>query len=88
MMQGCENDSLLPAMKAGEQLNQTKLLHSNVFSQKPPRYSEASLVRKLEELGIGRPSTYAPTIISTIQNRVYVEKAIVGRSTKLQCIKT
>ena len=43
------------------------------FSQKPPRYSEASLVRKLEELGIGRPSTYAPTI-TTIQNRTYVEK--------------
>ena len=43
------------------------------FTQKPARYSEASLVRKLEELGIGRPSTYAPTI-STIQNRNYVEK--------------
>ncbi len=71
--QDAENDSLLPAMKAGEQLNTNEIVAQQRFSQKPPRYSEASLVRKLEELGIGRPSTYAPTI-STIQNRTYVEK--------------
>lgn len=68
-----ENDSLLPAMKQGEKLEILEMAAQQRFSQKPPRYSEASLVRKLEELGIGRPSTYAPTI-STIQNRLYVEK--------------
>jgi DNA topoisomerase I len=68
-----ENDSLLPTMKSGEALAPIEILAQERFSQKPPRYGEASLVRKLEELGIGRPSTYAPTI-STIQNRLYVEK--------------
>jgi DNA topoisomerase I len=68
-----ENDSLLPAMKNGEKLSPIEIIAQERFSQKPPRYAEASLVRKLEELGIGRPSTYAPTI-STIQNRLYVEK--------------
>ncbi|MBN2765544.1 MAG: type I DNA topoisomerase [Paludibacteraceae bacterium] len=68
-----ENASLLPALKAGETLTSDEIVAQQRFSQKPPRYSEASLVRKLEELGIGRPSTYAPTI-STIQNRTYVEK--------------
>ncbi|NDP22854.1 MAG: type I DNA topoisomerase [Paludibacter sp.] len=68
-----ENDSLLPAMKNGEKLLPAEIVAQQRFSQKPPRYGEASLVRKLEELGIGRPSTYAPTI-STIQNRLYVEK--------------
>jgi DNA topoisomerase-1 len=68
-----ENESLLPAMKVGEGLSSNEIIAQQRFSQKPPRYSEASLVRKLEELGIGRPSTYAPTI-STIQNRTYVEK--------------
>lgn len=68
-----ENDSLLPSMKFGEQLSPSEIVAQQRFSQKPPRYAEASLVRKLEELGIGRPSTYAPTI-STIQNRLYVEK--------------
>ncbi len=68
-----ENDSLLPVMKDGEKLTPIEIEAQERFSQKPPRYAEASLVRKLEELGIGRPSTYAPTI-STIQNRLYVEK--------------
>ena len=68
-----ENDSLLPALKNGEALSPIEIVAQERFSQKPPRYAEASLVRKLEELGIGRPSTYAPTI-STIQNRLYVEK--------------
>ena len=54
-------------------LTANEILAQERFSQRPPRYTEASLVRKLEELGIGRPSTYAPTI-STIQNRKYVEK--------------
>jgi DNA topoisomerase-1 len=68
-----ENDSLLPKMNQGEKLSPIEIVAQERFSQKPPRYAEASLVRKLEELGIGRPSTYAPTI-STIQNRLYVEK--------------
>jgi len=68
-----ENESLLPAMKNGEKLSPLEIVAQERFSQKPARYGEASLVRKLEELGIGRPSTYAPTI-STIQNRLYVEK--------------
>lgn len=68
-----ENDSLLPTMKSGEKLSAIEIAAQQRFTQKPARYGEASLVRKLEELGIGRPSTYAPTI-STIQNRKYVEK--------------
>jgi len=67
------DESLLPSMKTGELLLPAEIVAQERFSQKPPRYAEASLVRKLEELGIGRPSTYAPTI-STIQNRLYVEK--------------
>lgn len=68
-----ENESILPSLNTGESLTASEIVAQQRFSQKPPRYSEASLVRKLEELGIGRPSTYAPTI-STIQNRNYVEK--------------
>lgn len=68
-----EVEGLLPALKKGEPLTIDEIAAQQRFSQKPPRYSEASLVRKLEELGIGRPSTYAPTI-TTIQNRSYVEK--------------
>ena len=60
-------------MKKGEKLTANEILAQERFTQRPARYTEASLVRKLEELGIGRPSTYAPTI-STIQNRKYVEK--------------
>ncbi|MDR1585145.1 MAG: type I DNA topoisomerase [Prevotellaceae bacterium] len=69
-----DGEATLPLMKKGEKLTAQEIGAREVFSQRPPRYNEASLVRKLEELGIGRPSTYAPTI-STIQNRSYVEKA-------------
>lgn len=69
-----ETTKLLPAMKEGESLTLTKLLAEERFTQRPPRYTEASMVSKMEELGIGRPSTYAPTI-QTIQNRGYVERA-------------
>ena len=68
-----EGESLLPAMTVGQKLSYEHIKATERFSQCPTRYTEASLVRKLEELGIGRPSTYAPTI-STIQNREYVEK--------------
>lgn len=62
---------ILPPLKKGELLDLVDILALERFSQHPPRYTEASLVKKLEELGIGRPSTYAPTI-STIQKRGYV----------------
>ena len=68
-----ENDSLLPQLAVGQTLEDQSITAQERFSQSPARYTEASLVRKMEELGIGRPSTYAPTI-STIQNRGYVEK--------------
>ncbi|NLO70629.1 MAG: type I DNA topoisomerase [Porphyromonadaceae bacterium] len=71
--QDTEASGILPSMKKGESLTYNEILAQERFSQRPPRYTEASLVRKMEELGIGRPSTYAPTI-STIQNRNYVEK--------------
>ena len=63
----------LPVMKVGDQLTRREITSTERFSMPPSRYTEASLVHKLEELGIGRPSTYAPTI-STIQQRQYVEK--------------
>ena len=70
-----ENESagMLPTLKRGEHPYCNNITATERYSQHPPRYTEASLVRKLEELGIGRPSTYAPTI-STIQQREYVEK--------------
>lgn len=67
------DDGLLPAVEVGEILNNDEITATERFSRAPSRYVEASLVKKLEELGIGRPSTYAPTI-STIQKRGYVEK--------------
>lgn len=63
----------LPAIEDGDQLDRREITATERFSQPPIRYTEASLVKKLEELGIGRPSTYAPTI-STIQQREYVQK--------------
>lgn len=68
-----DESRLLPTMKVGQTLECKTITATERFSQCPPRYTEASLVRKLEELGIGRPSTYAPTI-STVQQRGYVEK--------------
>ena len=70
-----EEDGILPNVSDNEVLNLNGLYSTQKFSRPPYRYSEASLVKKLEELGIGRPSTYAPTI-STIQNRKYVEKGL------------
>ncbi len=64
---------LLPPMRKGDVMTLRSLIATERFTQQPPRYTEASLVKKMEELGIGRPSTYAPTI-STIQQREYVEK--------------
>lgn len=64
---------ILPPLKSGDKLVRNLISAQERFSQKPPRYTEASLVQKMEELGIGRPSTYAPTI-STIQKRAYVER--------------
>jgi len=66
-------EGILPPLKVGEKLQFVEMLASEKFSRSAPRYTEASLVKKLEELGIGRPSTYAPTI-STIVKRNYVEK--------------
>ncbi|MEG1765577.1 MAG: type I DNA topoisomerase [Muribaculaceae bacterium] len=68
-----ETANMLPPMHPGETLKAQNISAIQRFTQYPARYTEASLVRKMEELGIGRPSTYAPTI-STIQNREYVEK--------------
>lgn len=68
-----EMGNLLPAMAVGDSLMREEIVATERFSQCPQRYTEASLVHKMEELGIGRPSTYAPTI-STIQQREYVVK--------------
>jgi len=73
---GEEQEGMLPAMKVGDPLQNVYISATERFTRPPYRFTEASLVKKLEELGIGRPSTYAPTI-STIQNRGYVEKGTV-----------
>ncbi len=66
-----DKERILPPLKEGESLNQNQVFPEQHFTQPPPRFSEASLVKKLEELGIGRPSTYA-SIISVLQDRNYV----------------
>ena len=71
-----EQDGMLPTLKENENLLNKYISATERYTRPPARYTEASLVKKLEELGIGRPSTYAPTI-STIQNRNYVEKGSV-----------
>src|SRR5213075_2685766 len=71
----------------GQELSLIEMFAAQKFSKPSARYSEASLVKKLEELGIGRPSTYAPTI-STIQAREYVEKTdLEGTERKIQTLK-
>ena len=67
------SDVIIPPLKAKDKLEMSSVVATKRFTQRPPRYTEASLVKRLEELGIGRPSTYAPTI-TTIQNRNYVVK--------------
>lgn len=71
-----EQEGMLPALVVGESLKRNTIDATERFTRPPYRYTEASLVKKLEELGIGRPSTYAPTI-STIQNRGYVERGTI-----------
>ena len=71
-----EQSGMLPALKENQPLNNQYITATERFTRPPYRYTEASLVKKLEELGIGRPSTYAPTI-STIQTRNYIEKGSV-----------
>lgn len=68
-----DNEKILPPLSKGESLGLLGLLPEQHFTKPPPRYTEASLVKKLEEEGIGRPSTYAPTI-STVQQRGYIRK--------------
>ncbi len=81
-----ETKGMLPHMELDEQLSYSVITATQRFAQPPARYTEASLVKKLEELGIGRPSTYAPTI-TTIQKRGYVEKATrPGSERPYQCL--
>ena len=68
-----EEKGILPQLNVNEDLDLINIISRELFSRPPSRYTEASLVKKLEELGIGRPATYATTI-STIQNRGYVAK--------------
>jgi len=81
---GGKDDTLLPPLSEGQTLQLSTLAATEVFSHPPARYSEATLVKKLEELGIGRPSTYASTI-STVQSRGYVEKTdLIGTERTLR----
>lgn len=75
------NDKLLPKVSVGEILNYKTITATEKFTRPSARYTEAGLVRKLEDLGIGRPSTYAPTI-QTIQNREYVDKREIEPQTR------
>jgi DNA topoisomerase-1 len=81
-----ENSKTLPPLTIGQILALDELIAKQIFSRHPPRFTEASLVKKLEEMGIGRPSTYAPTI-TTVQKRGYVVKEIrEGVERKIQCL--
>lgn len=83
---GGKDDVILPDLKDGQALQAAAITATETFSKPPARYSEASLVKKLEDLGIGRPSTYAPTI-STIQTRGYVEKGdLEGEEREIQSL--
>ncbi|MEK7153152.1 MAG: type I DNA topoisomerase [Patescibacteria group bacterium] len=83
---GVKDDTILPPVQKGQQLDLASMAATETFTRPPARYSEAALVKKLEELGIGRPSTYAPTI-STIQAREYVErKDLEGTERKVQTL--
>jgi DNA topoisomerase-1 len=82
-----EESHILPPLKKGMMLTRREIQATERFSQSPQRYTEASLVHKLEELGIGRPSTYAPTI-STIQQREYVHKGDKKGEERLYTIDT
>lgn len=79
-----EQDGMLPTMKVGDTVNNNYVTATERFTRPPYRFTEASLVKRLEELGIGRPSTYAPTI-STIQNRNYVEKGQIEGVERQYC---
>ena len=82
-----EQEGMLPPLKEGQELRNSSITATERFSRAPYRYTEASLVKQLEELGIGRPSTYAPTI-STIIQRKYVEKGTVeGKPRPYQYLK-
>ncbi|MDE7410826.1 MAG: type I DNA topoisomerase [Paramuribaculum sp.] len=81
-----ENSSQLPKLVHGQSLGVEEIVAAQRYTQHPPRYTEASLVKKMEELGIGRPSTYAPTI-STIQQREYVAKGdVAGQSVTMDTL--
>lgn len=82
-----QENGLLPPVKLHEVLSLKEIVATERFTQRPPRYTEASLVRRLEELGIGRPSTYAPTI-QTIQNREYVVKGDKEGIERTYCVIT
>jgi DNA topoisomerase-1 len=83
---GGKDDTILPALKQGNGLELTAMEARETFTRPPARFSEASLVKALEEMGIGRPSTYAPTI-STIQTRGYVEKTdLEGRVRQVRTV--
>jgi DNA topoisomerase I len=84
---GGKDDVILPELTVGQQLQAQAITATETYGRAPARYSEATLVRKLEDLGIGRPSTYAPTI-STIQTRGYVEKTdLTGEEREITEIK-
>lgn len=82
-----QDNGLLPPVKLNEVLKLNDITATERFTQRPPRYTEASLVRRMEELGIGRPSTYAPTI-QTIQNREYVVKGDKEGIERKYCVVT